>query len=135
MITASVKLRTPRPDHRPAILQCPTEVQIVFLRFNFKGPIEGANSRGPYSAPLLVLFFVQRLVMGTIAKNLRPGDKVSWNTSRGKITGVVMKKLTHDTHIKTHKVSASKENPEFLVESEKSGKKAAHKPSALKKVK
>jgi hypothetical protein len=73
--------------------------------------------------------------MGENTKNLRPGNKVSWNTSRGKTTGVIKKKLTHDTQIKTHKVSASKENPEYLVESEKSGKQAAHKPAALKKVK
>ncbi|WP_246450630.1 DUF2945 domain-containing protein [Sphingomonas rhizophila] len=32
-----------------------------------------------------------------------------------------------------HKVAASKDNPEYLVESDKSGKRAAHKPSALKK--
>ena len=45
------------------------------------------------------------------------------------------KKLTSPMKIKTHKVAASKENPEFLVESEKSGKPAAHKPSELKKLK
>jgi uncharacterized protein YijF (DUF1287 family) len=73
--------------------------------------------------------------MGANAKNLRPGDKVSWNTSQGKTTGVVKKKLTRETRVKTHRVSASKENPEYLVQSEKSGKQAAHKLTALKKVK
>lgn len=63
------------------------------------------------------------------------GDKVSWITSRGKTVGVVKKKLIGTTKIKAHKVSASEENPEFLVESVKSGEKAAHKPGALKKVK
>ncbi len=59
--------------------------------------------------------------------NLRPGDKVSWETSQGKTTGKVVKKQTSATRIKTHKVAASKDNPEYIVESEKSGKRAAHK--------
>lgn len=47
--------------------------------------------------------------------------------------GTVKKKLTSPTKIKGHKFSAAKDNPEYLVESEKSGKEAAHKPEALKK--
>jgi len=69
------------------------------------------------------------------SKELKPGDKVTWNTSRGKTVGVVKKRLTGKTSVKTHKVSASKASPEFLVESSKTGKKAAHKPQALRKVK
>jgi hypothetical protein len=43
--------------------------------------------------------------------------------------------LTSPIKIKDHKVAASKDNPEYLVETTKSKKKAAHKPAALKKVK
>jgi hypothetical protein len=46
---------------------------------------------------------------------------------------VVKKKLTSPTDIKGHHVAASKDNPEFLVISDKSGAEAAHKPEALKK--
>lgn len=67
--------------------------------------------------------------------NLKKGDKVEWETSQGTTSGTVEKKLTSETKIKGHKVAASKDNPEYLVESEKSGKEAAHKPEALKKVK
>nr|WP_205761023.1 DUF2945 domain-containing protein [Luteolibacter luteus] len=67
------------------------------------------------------------------AKTLKKGDRVEWETSQGKTTGKVVKKLTSRTKIKGHQVAASKENPEYLVESEKSGEKAAHKPEALKK--
>jgi hypothetical protein len=66
-------------------------------------------------------------------KKLSVGDHVEWNTSQGKTTGRVKKKLTAPTQIKTHKVAASKENPEYLVETDKSRKLAAHKPSGLKK--
>ena len=43
-----------------------------------------------------------------------------------------MKKLTSPTDIKGHHVAASEDNPEYLVETEE-GKRAAHKPDALKK--
>jgi hypothetical protein len=65
---------------------------------------------------------------------LKKGDKVEWNTSQGKTSGEVKRKLTEPTDIKGHHVAASKENPEYLVESDKSGKEAAHKPESLKKV-
>lgn len=68
-----------------------------------------------------------------MAEKLKTGDKVEWGTSQGKTKGTVKKKLTSPTKIKGHKVAASKDNPEYLVESEKSGEKAAHKPEALKK--
>lgn len=64
---------------------------------------------------------------------LKNGDKVEWNTSQGKTHGVVEKKQTAPTKIKGHKVAASEENPEYIVKSDKSGAKAAHKPDGLKK--
>jgi hypothetical protein len=69
-----------------------------------------------------------------VSEPLNKGDKVEWNTSQGKTIGEVKKKLTSPTDIKGHHVSASKDNPEYLVESEKTGKQAAHKPDALEKV-
>jgi hypothetical protein len=70
-----------------------------------------------------------------MAKDLKAGDHVEWETSQGKTKGTVKKKLTSPTKIKGHKVAASKENPEFLVETDESRKEAAHKPAALKKIK
>jgi hypothetical protein len=67
-------------------------------------------------------------------KDLKSGDKVEWNTPQGKTRGRVVKKVTREARVKGHKVAASPENPEFLVRSDKSGKEAAHKPEALKKV-
>lgn len=68
-----------------------------------------------------------------MAKALKPGDKVKWDTSQGETHGVVEKKQTTPTKIKSHKVAASKENPEFIVKSDKTGAKAAHKPDELRK--
>jgi hypothetical protein len=66
-------------------------------------------------------------------KSLKAGDKVSWDHSQGSSTGKVVKKVTSPTQIKGHKVAASKDNPEYIVQSDKTGAKAAHKPSELRK--
>jgi hypothetical protein len=66
-------------------------------------------------------------------KDLKPGDKVEWDSSGGHSVGRVVKKQTSPTQIKGHKVAASKDNPEYIVKSDKSGKIAAHKPAELKK--
>lgn len=64
---------------------------------------------------------------------LTKGDTVAWKTSQGETQGTVEKKQTSDTSIKGHKVRASADDPQFIVRSDKSGAKAAHKPGALKK--
>jgi hypothetical protein len=66
--------------------------------------------------------------------DFKKGDRVSWNTSQGRTHGKVVKKLTSDTKIDDHPVRASTDEPQYLVESEKTGAQAAHKPSALSKV-
>ena len=68
-----------------------------------------------------------------MSKELKSGDRVTWNSHGGKAEGKVVKKLTSECQIKSHKVAASKDNPEYLVETD-DGKQAAHKPEALHKV-
>ncbi len=60
------------------------------------------------------------------------GDKVKWSSSGGEAHGKVVRKQTAPTRIKGHKVAASPENPQFIVETDE-GKRAAHKPEALRK--
>ena len=67
-------------------------------------------------------------------KTLKAGDKVQWDHSQGETTGKVVRKVTSPTRIKGHKVAASKDNPEYIVESDKTGAKAAHRPGELRKV-
>ena len=67
-----------------------------------------------------------------MAEKLKVGDKVSWKSHGGEAHGKVVKKQTSPTRIKAHKVAASPENPEFIVETSH-GKRAAHKASALTK--
>jgi hypothetical protein len=68
-----------------------------------------------------------------MAKDLKTGDRVKWNTSQGETTGKVVKKQASRTKIKGHTVAASKDKPQVIVESEKTGKRAAHKAGALRK--
>jgi Hypervirulence associated proteins TUDOR domain len=68
-----------------------------------------------------------------VAKEFRQGDRVEWNTPQGKTRGTVKKKLTSETEVGGQKINASEADARYLVESEKSGKEAAHKPDALSK--
>jgi hypothetical protein len=67
--------------------------------------------------------------------DLKKGDKVEWSSHGSTVTGKVEKKITKDEDSKEagRKVEASKDDPQYLVKSDKSGGEAAHKPSALKK--
>ncbi|EJC79706.1 Protein of unknown function (DUF2945) [Rhizobium leguminosarum bv. trifolii WSM2297] len=68
-----------------------------------------------------------------MSKQLKTGDEVSWDTSQGETEGRVVKKQTSPTKIKGQKVKASVAEPQYIVESDKSGKRAAHKPDELRK--
>ncbi|VWX61338.1 conserved hypothetical protein [Burkholderiales bacterium 8X] len=67
-----------------------------------------------------------------MTKEPKAGDKVDWNTSQGKTTGVVTRKITSTTQIQGHTAKATKDKPEYEVKSAKSGKKAIHSADALK---
>jgi hypothetical protein len=56
-----------------------------------------------------------------VTKTVKTGDKVAWESSGGGSVRRAEKKLTSPARIKGHDVAASKDNPEYLVRSEKSG--------------
>jgi hypothetical protein len=66
---------------------------------------------------------------------IKGGDTVEWQTSRGKTKGKVKQKISKSMKVEGYKVKASDNDPQFLVESDKTCKKAAHNAKALKKVK
>jgi hypothetical protein len=68
-----------------------------------------------------------------MASKLEPGDKVTWKTAQGTTKGKVVKKLTRATQIKGHVAEASKDDPKYLFQSDKTGARAANKPAALRK--
>ena len=65
--------------------------------------------------------------------DFKKGDKVRWSSHGGEAVGKVERKITSETEAGGRKVKASKDEPQYLVRSEKSGGTAVHKPSALRK--
>ena len=68
-----------------------------------------------------------------MTKELKQGDHVAWKTSQGETTGTVKKKVIKATKVKGYTAKASKDEPQFVVESDKTGAEAVHHPDALKK--
>jgi hypothetical protein len=69
-----------------------------------------------------------------MAHQFKKGDRVEWDFSGGTTHGVIKEVITEPTDFKNHHFEASKDKPEYLVESEKSGKEAIHRAEALRKV-
>ena len=61
------------------------------------------------------------------------GDHVTWKSHGGEAEGEVVKKITSDTKEAGRQVRASKDDPQYLVRSDKSGREAVHKPGALRR--
>jgi hypothetical protein len=64
---------------------------------------------------------------------LSSGDKVTWKSHGGEAVGKVVKKITSETDAGGRHVKASKDEPQYLVRSDKSGGEAVDKPGALSK--
>ena len=61
------------------------------------------------------------------------GDHVNWNSEAGPVRGTIKKKVTSAVKFKTYTVRASKEEPQYLIKSDKTDHMAMHKGTALKK--
>ncbi|WP_092864951.1 DUF2945 domain-containing protein [Quadrisphaera sp. DSM 44207] len=61
----------------------------------------------------------------------REGDHVSWKSHGSTTSGEVEQEITEDTKAAGRTVRASEDDPQYLVESDRSGREAVHKPSAL----
>lgn len=70
-----------------------------------------------------------------MSKDFNVGDLVEWNSEAGRVRGKIKKKITSEIMFKSYIVHASKEEPQYLIESIKTDHLAMHKGSALKKIK
>jgi hypothetical protein len=61
------------------------------------------------------------------------GDEVAWNTSQGQTHGTVKEKRTSDFTFEGQQFRPTEDDPYYIVESDKTGAKAAHKESALRR--
>lgn len=64
----------------------------------------------------------------------RIGDHVSWSSEAGRVSGVIRKKISTPIKFKGYTVHASSEEPQYLIESDKTDHLAIHKGSALRRL-
>lgn len=68
-----------------------------------------------------------------MADELKKGDHVTWQSHGNTTEGTVEREITSDTEASGRTVRASEDEPQYEVKSDKSGRTAVHKPSALDK--
>ena len=66
--------------------------------------------------------------------DLKAGDHVEWTSEAGRVRGTIKKKHTSEITFKGYKVHASKEEPQYLIKSDKTDHLAMHKRSALRRI-
>lgn len=69
-----------------------------------------------------------------MADEFRRGDRVEWNFRGRIVAGRVRRRLTERTEIGGRVVAASKEDPRYLVRSDKSGNETVRRAAALTRV-
>lgn len=66
-----------------------------------------------------------------MAEDFKRGDRVEWNFRGRIVRGTVRRRLTRRTEIAGRVVAASKDDPRYVVRTEKSGKDTVRRPGAL----
>jgi hypothetical protein len=69
-----------------------------------------------------------------MANEFKRGDHVEWNSEAGRVRGTIQKKVTSEITFKGYKRHATKDDPQYIIKSDKTDHVAIHKGSALKKV-
>jgi len=68
-------------------------------------------------------------------QKFKVGDHVTWNSEAGHVSGTIIKIHTADFNYKGYVHHASKDDPQYEIKSDKTDHVAAHKGSALTKIK
>lgn len=69
-----------------------------------------------------------------MAESFKVGDHVGWNSEAGHVSGVIIAVRTADFDYKGYTHHASPETPQYLIKSDKTDHIAAHKGSALRRI-
>ena len=62
------------------------------------------------------------------------GDHVSWNSEAGRVSGIIRKKVCSPIEFKGYTVRASRDEPQYLIRSDRTDHLAMHKGSALRRL-
>jgi Hypervirulence associated proteins TUDOR domain len=69
----------------------------------------------------------------TMPQDFKRGDRVEWNFRGRTVRGTVRRRLTRRTEIDGRVVAASRDDPRYVVRSERSGKETTRRPEALRR--
>jgi hypothetical protein len=67
-------------------------------------------------------------------RSLRVGDRVSWNSEAGRVSGTIIRIHTRNVDYKGYTHHASPEEPQYEIKSGKTEHVAMHKGKALRKL-
>ena len=59
-------------------------------------------------------------------KTFKIGDHMRWNSEAGRVSGLIIKKITSDTKFKGYVRHASREAPQYLIKSDKTEHRGAN---------
>ena len=62
------------------------------------------------------------------------GEHITWNSEAGQVRGTIKKKIVAPTRFKTYIARASKEEPQYLIQSDSTDHLAMHKGAALRRL-
>ena len=68
-----------------------------------------------------------------MAAKFKVGDRVSWNSEAGHVSGKIIKVHTRDVDYEGYTHHASADDPQYEIKSDKTDHIAVHKGAALKK--
>ncbi len=69
-----------------------------------------------------------------MAKRFKVGDRVSWNSEAGRVSGTISRVHTKDADYKGYTHHASPDDPQYEIKSSKTEHIAMHKGAALTKL-
>jgi DUF2945 family protein len=69
-----------------------------------------------------------------MAEEFRRGDRVEWSFRGRRVIGRVRKRLTSRTVVNDRVVAASRDDPRYLVRSEKTGKETTRRAQSLRRL-
>ena len=67
-------------------------------------------------------------------KTFKRGDHVEWNSEAGRVRGVIINRVVSNIRIKGYVHHASRDEPQYLIQSDKTDHVAIHKGQALKHI-
>ena len=67
-------------------------------------------------------------------QDFKRGDHVSWNSEAGRVSGRIVRVHTADVNYKGYVHHASKDDPQYEIQSDKTDHIAIHKGSALRRL-